>query len=768
MIQRCPETLSDLVWAVRLKLSRAAETMTDTAVVGRMNAVDLPQRAWACTAVAAGVVIVSGAAVVTGLAAYPHLAGQARWTELETLDACTRSVEIHGAGGWAGRIPAFMFTPLADTSGDCRKAEDAGWRAHAVGHVADPPGDWWRLLTAAEDRRHGAWTSVNCVDLPALGAAVWHAVRGRRDRGGSTLAMQLSRSLRGLAPSRNERWRDRLRRKAMEIGDAAVLCHALGGADAPELRRWVARHLPCVHGTLSSELGGSVYGIDDCARIVFGKPASALDLAEHAVLVAAVRRHVLVAPAGDAAGQRRARERWGRIRARALRVLDAAFGPGDPAADPARSKIARMEMPFPAVAPALRPLLPDNPVQHVGVAANPERRAAYFARGEMIQALGEVLDVYGAIPRDLVGIELTLDVADNARFKRAVEDVLVDVARRRPLRLDLPPAGASANPIADVTLSLADGAGRVVRHYSAGHDRVWSGANAKRDTRGRYRPDREDRQVGSIAKMLAAPLLGARFRTTDAFCDRRLDGLRNPDGDRGFPSCRPRAAWVPAPAVFARSLNLPMAWALRRVPVPLIEAAVADSGLQLTPDVAPRVAVAFGGVAGGTRAQHRLAAALNRGARGGRAWAVQPTLIRSLFFLDESGGIRAVPFDDERDAGPIDLSEWFRPPAVAPFVTRVLAAPTRPGGTLAGLDRIVDAAAGSHLIAKTGTTTTFDGRIRDQMVVGSFVDRRGDQATFHLLIGAPDPNRPLADPGGAVSRRDRLRLIETLLAGAVP
>ena len=766
MMYRCLEALSDLAWEIRLMLAHAAQTVNDAAVLRRTNALD-PRRAVVCTAIAAGVATVTGAAGVIGLAAYPHFGGQSRWAELETLDACTRSVTVSGADGWLGRIPASMLAPLADAPGRCRAAEAAGWRAHTTSHVADPPDDWWRLLTAAEDRRHDTWASINCVDLPALGAAAWHALRGRSDRGASTVAMQLSRSLRGLSPRSGERWRDRLRRKAMEIGDAAVLCRALGGPGAPELRRWVARHLPCLHGTAASRLGGSIYGIDDCARIVFGKPAAALDLAEHAILVAAARRHVLVAPADDAAGQRRTRERWERIRARALRVLDAAFGPDAPATETTRAKIISMDAPTPVVAAGLRPLLPDAPVQRIAVAANPERRAMHLAHGETIQALGEVLDAYGEIPRDLIGIELTVDVADNARFKRALEETLDEIEGRRPLRLDLPPAGGSTARTADVTLSLADGAGHVVRHYSAGHDRVWSGANAKRDNRRRYRPDREDRHIGSIAKMLAAPLLGARFGPADAFCDRWLDDLRNPNGHRGFPSCRPAAAWIQAPAVFGRSLNLPIAWALRRVPARHIETLVADAGLRPAAGVAPRVALAFGTVAAHPRALHRLAAALNRGARRRPARAVQPTLIRTLFFLDDDGSVRTVAFDDVRDPGLIDLSAWFQPREVAPFVARVLRAPARPGGTLAGLDRVVRTAGGSHLLAKSGTTTTPDERIRDQIVAGSFVDRTGDQKTFHLLIGAPHPRMPLADPGAGVPRRARLRLLETLLAPAL-
>ena len=756
------EAISDTAGGIRLSLARHVQEAMDCVVV-RMSDIEA-QRRVATSAVGATVVVMTmGAATVGALTAYPHLAHESRLTVLETLDACTRSLAVHDVRGWLGRVPSSMLAPLADASGRCRAAVEKGWRAHSTGYVADPPADWWAMLVAAEDRRHGSWTSINCVDLPALGAAALAGLRGRRDRGGSTLAMQLARSLRGMAPDADERWRDRIRRKVIEVGDATVLCRALGGAHAPKLRQWVARHLPCIHGTASSRLGGSIYGLEDCGRILFGKNVAALDLAEQAIVVASFRRHVLLAPANDASGQRLARERWARIQGRALRALDLAFGRDAPAVAAARAKIGRMDLPTPMIAPALGALLPDEPAERVGIAANPERRVAFFVRGETTQALGEVLDLYSELPRNLIGIELTVDAADNAAFKRGVEETLDDIDRRQQVRLDLPPASRPTAYTADVTLSLADGAGHVVRHYSAGNDRIWSGANAKRDALGRYRPDREDRAIGSIAKMLAAPLIGARFHTTDAFCNHRLDGLRNPNGHRGFRSCTSSEAWVDAPPAFGKSLNLPIAWALRRVRQRHIEAIVADTGLRLPRDVAPRVAVAFGMVAGGTRAQHRLAAALNRGARLQPAWGVQPTLIRTLFFRDDHGGVRTVAFDDVRDRGRIDLSEWFRNPAVGPFVADVLAAPARRGGTLAGLDRIVGTTGGARLIAKSGTTTTSGDRIRDQIVAGSFVDHAGDQKTFHLLIGTPDPGKPLADRGG-VSRRARLRLVEALLA----
>ena len=752
----------DAATIVRWKLARFIQAVQDSPVV--LWTYDIEWQRWVATggAAAAVVMMVVGSIPTILVIAYPHVAGESRWGDLQTLDECVQSPMVFGAGGeWLGRVPA----SLMDESDHCRELRQAGWREHTTDYLKNPPEKWWAMLVAAEDRKLGTRSSVNCVDLAALYRVGLNVLTGRLDRGGSSIAMQVSRSLRGTAPSADERLLDKIPRKLTELADATVICRKLGGAHAPELRRWAARHLPCVHGTKSSKLGGSIYGLDACSRILFGKAPEELDLAELAILVAANWRHVLLAPSDKPGEQQLARRRWGQIKKRALLVVVLTYKSESPAVKEVKARLASMDLPpVPAVAPDLAALLPGDPAERIAVAANPEKRVTHFARGEITQAMGELRDVYGEAPRNLIGIELTLDLARNAKFKRTVEKRLDEIELRRQLQLDLPPADGSTTSAADVTLSLVDDDGRVIRHYSAGYYRVWSGSNAKRDADGRYQPDREDRAIGSIAKMVAAPLIGARFDASGTLCNARLGGLRNSDGSQGFQRCQAPAAQVKARRAFAKSWNLPIAWALKPVAPQRIEALVAGAGLRLLHGVEPRVAVAFGMVAGGPRAQHRLAAALNRGARGRPAWAIQPTLIKTLYFRDEDGGVQTVAFDDVRDRGRIDLSEWFENKRVGPFVANVLGAPAQRGGTLAGLDRIVRNSQSSHLIAKSGTVTTSDSRIRDQIVLGSFVNRAGDQNTFQMLIGAPDPRSPLAGHGG-IPVTDRLGLIEALLGG---
>ena len=360
------------------------------------------------------------------------------------------------------------------------------------------------------------------------------------------------------------------------------------------------------------------------------------------------------------------------------------------------------------------------------------------------------------------------DLAANKDFKVDVERILGDEERNRggQLKLRLTPTSTStALKRADVHLSLVDSRGRVVRHYSWTDDTVWAGSESKRDENGRYRLENEDRHLGSTVKALAALALGAQFRASDAFCNQWLDGLRNPGGSRGFRSCQLPAAWTGVPEVFGKSLSLAVGWALRRIPDHdhELRALVTAAGLGLPhADVTPRVALSMGMVSGTPRNLHRLYAALLRGALSRPALAGLPSLIDGIDWREENGSLRHLKFEAVRERGEIDLSPWFPNPKVGDFLLSVLAAPTRSGGTLAGLDSIVRRIGGAHLIAKSGTTVTDEDKIRDNWVAGAFLGPDEKVLSFVLQIGSPDPNYPLADKGG-VSRATKLRLIEAML-----
>ena len=719
-----------------------------------------------CLVSAVALPIIAVAAIGIMLTVYPYVAGETRISELLALDECTRSIEVHDANGWIGTVP----TSLYPRPSHCQQYKDSGWGDHVTAYVSDPPDAWWEMLVALENERLGSWykLAIRGLDLLSLAKVfldgIWH---GQPDRGASTIHMQIVRSLLALSPRSTETLREKLRRKFTELRDSPLLYAALGGANSLELRRWAARHLPCAQGTSSSKIG-SIYGIGNCSQILFSKPYTAISVPEQAVLAASVKTHVLIAPSNDEHGRQIAHKRWKRIVKRALLALDRWGSQDDPALEAAKATVRAMKMPTPMLAHDFSQLLPKDPAERVATIANPMRRAANFLTGDLIQALGEIKDLYGEVPSNLVGLELTVNGLRNSAFKHRVEEKLKTEQEKHPDRflLPLPPSSHKTLPTADVTLSLVNSAGHVVRHYSSGHDSIWSGPHAKR-LNGRYLPQAENRTIGSLSKTVAALLLASRFRPSDLLCDRFFRGLTNHDGSIGYTDCQSSSSQISVVEAFAKSRNLPIAMGLERFQDDAIASAVTRSGLMLQKNTPPRTAVAFGMVTATPRSLIRLMTAVNRGARHEPARAVLPTLIKTISLLQEDGSIQEFSFDTVRDHGQIDISPFFLKQRAPQFIARVLAAPSQAqaGGTLGGLDQIVRDLGGHQLLVKTGTTIVKHGRdtkIRDQLVLGSFRDHTGELMSFHLLIGSPHPKHAFSDRGG-LPKSGKLLLIKALL-----
>ena len=768
-------------FSVRLWLGHARQILsTAVAMEGAMRVQILLNRLAVCIVYLAILLVVAVAVVGIALKIYPYTSsGEARWAALQSMDECSTSIRLEDSDGeYVGHIPAALMHPR----NICKELDDAGWTSHSTSYVPHPPQLWDQMLNALEDRRRQAswWLlNINGFDFPSASVAVLSAMRGRPVRGASSIPMQLSRTLQGTLPGPHENLTLKLKRKRNEVLDATVLTHNLGGANSPQLNRWVARHMPCAQPARHSRIGGSVFGLYACSQIMFDKIPSKLSDEETAILVASTKHQLLLAPGDRADDQAASRKRWTqKIRPRARLALDRVFYKDDPRLSRAKAALNQMDMPTPVLAPAFRELLSSDPVEHIGVSGLPAKRAARYIKGEIINLQGELYDLFATVPSSLVGIKMSslvgikmaVPAAANAKWKAAAERIL-QLEERNPnnrLSLPLPPASSNnavTNAItAEVSISLVDQRGRVVRHYSSPNDRIFAGANSKRDQNNRYIRELEDRSIGSVAKMLAALALGARFKISDALCEQWLGGLSNSDGSQGFRECSSPQAWIDIKNAFSESNNLAIAWGLRRIQEKELKELVKAAGLGFPQDDVPlSTGVAMGQITGDLRALHRLAAALNRGARGLPAQASLPTLIDTLFFRKTDGKVEAIDFEAVRERSEIDLSAWFRHRRVQDFVADALEAPTQPGGTLHGLREILRRVAGARqVIAKSGTAVTDQKAIRDQLIVSSWVDRRGQQLTATLLVGSPDPNQPLADRGG-LRRSARLSLFKSML-----
>ena len=109
--------------------------------------------------------------------------------------------------------------------------------------------------------------------------------------GGSTLAMQFVRVIYKTPPHSSEGALIKLKRKLGEWWLAPVVYRELtAGGNNLALKQWAANHL-----WLAQRTGGSpLHGIELTSRIVFGKEAADLSIAEQFVLASAVNRPIIL------------------------------------------------------------------------------------------------------------------------------------------------------------------------------------------------------------------------------------------------------------------------------------------------------------------------------------------------------------------------------------------------------------------------------------------------------------------------------------------
>lgn len=685
--------------------------------------------------------------VVQGISAAPAVVRQ-----YLAFDRQSQAIEIVDARErWLGIVPAAMEPRVA--------GEMAGWPEHRALAVAAVPQGWLDVLVALEDRHAGRWRSGCGIDAVAIGRAAVLGLIGHSGRGGSTLAMQLVRSMRHLAPGADGSTLARLKRKMLEIRHGAMLACALGGIRDPRFQRLLARHLPLVQGTPESRMGGALYGLGMAAQVLFGKRIGELDLAEQAVLAAAVRRHVLLAPDDDADGIALRDDRWGAVKRRARLGLRLAYGDEGEGGAAAMERLAAMPAPRAMLADEIARAVEGGPAERFRLAANPEYRTAALLRGEVVTALGELWNRFAADYRGKVtGITLSVDAADNLAFKRRVEDALAVTEAQLGERLNLPLlARSEAGDVAQVVLIEADAAGRIRRHYLNSAEPVSLGLSWRQGGDGEMRLAASDRHVGSVAKAALAVLLGAEDQTTARYCNQRTaDGrVHNWDGDAGVASCDAAkdsvSAWHTVGDVFGRSLNLPLLWRLRSVPERDLMALADRAGLRLDPGAPPGTAMVLGLASVSPAQLAAMMQAIGKGALRRPAVGRHLRIVAGYRVLGDDGEARPVAVPAE---SALDLAPYFAAGGTAGFVRHVLAAPLKSGGTLSAV--AAGHGGGLHL-AKTGTTTV-DGGIRDKWVIG-VRETAGDVLSYALLIGTADPARPL---GQRISGNDLAEVLRAL------
>jgi RNA polymerase sigma factor (sigma-70 family) len=240
---------------VRKRLSRARERLRDD--VGDRLGQRLTHSAPKVAAFA--VAVTAALAPLPARAAVPALA--------KVAGGLLAAALVLSAGTWAtlrSQLPEIPATAPADrVLGDVSPEAE---RPSALDERPDElPDHVVHAFLAAEDARfyeHGP------VDLRAIGRAAWHNwTRDERAQGGSTLTQQLAKQMLVQQMPEPGLWR-----KLSEVVMAVELERRLTKDEI------LARYLDAVY------FGASARGLEDAARVYFDKPASALTLAEGALL----------------------------------------------------------------------------------------------------------------------------------------------------------------------------------------------------------------------------------------------------------------------------------------------------------------------------------------------------------------------------------------------------------------------------------------------------------------------------------------------------
>jgi len=689
-----------------------------------------------------------------------------------------------GTGAFAGTFDARL-----DSKRDVNYTDSAieveGYTAnpdHKSIPVREVPPYYWQCLVHHEDRYLGTWLNPFGIDLLGVLKIPYSSLvrsvalhRPSLGVGGSTLAMQLARVIYDTPPHSNESAATKLGRKLGEWWLAPVIYNELTrGGDKEPLRQWAANHL-----WLAQRTGGApLHGVEITSRVVFGKDASELTIAEQFVLASAVNKPIILLP-GNARLNEVRLDRWrfitevrARLCAEALltdesvkkavlfELIAMAGGPPDPKVRP------RLQTALERYAPDMAKRAEANPM----LRANALMPAARFGVRE------EMKEIYGFGWREHVrGVTTTFDAAANLAFTREIEADLARLDTKLRPRLDagvtLDPARAGPDLVMpNVVVVAANAAGDIVRYYEAGETASYFGAPVARDPNsGRYLPERDPRMIASTGKMLAAIAIanGGRDTPDTLYVDTQAPVT-------GLETCAKGASRFGRRALvaFACSLNAPLLNRVALAGQKSVRRLVDGFGFTMPPPDAsghgtpPSTAVVLGQISGAPRKVHHMAAVVLAAMLGrGAAPVKEPSLVKSFDFTHLENDAAS-----HRPRRAIVPNRFIHKGAV-PLLRTLLSAPLcytahgAPTGTLKSLSSWCAARRASLRLhfAKTGTQVTADPNATvDVWAAGGLQFANGAAYSYVVLVGTGSAGRPWAVKVHAADAA--APLLETLLS----
>ena len=655
--------------------------------------------------------------------------------------------------------------------------------------VRDVPDHYWKCLVYHEDRYLGGALNPYGIDLYGVlkipYTTITRSIATRRPSlgvGGSTLPMQFARVIYNTPPRRDEGSFTKLGRKMREWWLAPVIFHTLTrDGDYTPLKQWAANHI-----WLAQRTGGQpLHGVEVTSRIVFGKEARDLTIAEQFVLASAVNKPIILLEGSDSLNAVRL-DRWryiAEVRARTCAerlltdeaeqkkvlfdLIDMAGGPPDPKVKP------RLQHALDTYAPAQAKRAQANPI----IRANALMPAARLGLRE------EMKQIWGYDWRTHVrGVTSTLDVGENLGLREKLRVTLTAIDKKWSSRFapgyTLDPALVGPERRSPhVVVAAANAKGEIVRYYESSETAPYFGSSSARETAsGRYLPERESRRIASTGKIIAA--IGIANELKDGPDAAYHDAEAPAGGGAALETCakgnepKGRRAFV----AFACSLNRPVEWRLAQTGQAKVRQIIDRLGFGMPAaassetETPPSTAAVRGLVTGSPQRVHHMAsvvlAALTQ--RGGRS-VPPPTLVKAYDFArPEAGRDDATTF--KRDASHDIVPDTVIRPDAHGLLKALLKAPLchthagQPQGTLKDLaawcaDRRPDLRL--HF-AKTGTDVTADASATvDTWITGGLQFANGAAYSYVVLVGSGSTAQPWAHNVHAAQVASPL--LETLL-----
>ncbi len=706
--------------------------------------------------VAFALLLVYVAAPLRGVIGHLYLGDKLRYDAERWVATAIYDAKGSFVGTFDARLDSLRDVNYTDTA-----IEHAGYTAnpdHKSIPVREVPEHYWQCLTYHEDRYLGGPLNPYGIDLVGVLKIPYSTVRRslalKRPSlgvGGSTLPMQFARVIYNTPPSASEGSGTKLLRKVREWWLAPVIYHELTrGGDRTPLKQWAANHL-----WLAQRTGGtSLHGVETASRIVFGKEAKDLTIAEQYVLASAVNKPIMLLPGSDRVNEVRL-DRWrsiAEVRAKTcaerlitdetvkkdvvFELIQLAGGPPDPKVKP---RLA-------AALDQFAPMLAKR------AQASPEIRANALLPSARFGLREEMKQAYGFGWRDYVrGVTTTFDVVENLGFGEQVKAELARLDAALGSKLDpgftLDPAKVAAGTAKSphVVLVAADARGQIVRYYEAGETAPYFGSAQARDSQtGLYIAEREARRLASTGKIVAAIAIANAMRDT---ADTLYTDTDAPA--QGLDTCTHgggRTAGRRAIVSFACSLNNPLLNRTAHAGQDNVRRLIDGLGFNMPPAGAngegtpPSTAAVLGQIAGSPRRVHQMAgvvlgALMDKGHRAVKL----PTLVRQYDYTARPGAAAAA-HDQNAEIVPNKLIRrgahgLLRTLLSAPLCYQVQGQPT---GTLKSLAHWCASRRGDLRLhfAKTGTQVTTDPSATvDALVTGGLQFANGAAYSYVLVVG---------------------------------